>query len=214
VSGILRVIAAGAIAVTLAALASPLRAGEPVDAETLRLAQWKAVQEWENALPYALTWHSDERRMPRNAIGTLWWFNGVPGFVASDLRAANPGKEDDIVVYINSILIPEMDASRDAYICGYTRLYYSFGKQWIELGAIVDRGFPDPSAPIAYFIAPTRGYLREHGLALSPSMLHQLERNARMAPDGSFWREIAALPDHVPCDSRASGTWKSFGVQL
>jgi len=201
------------IAVVLATLCSPLRAGEPVDTDTLQLAQRMATQEWKNALPFAMLWHPAERQMPSGAIGTMFWFNGVAGFVASDLRATNPGREADILVYINSILIPEMNAHRDAYVCGYTRQYYSFGKQWLRLQEMID-GFPDPFAPIAYFIVPTRDYLRAHNLALSSVMLRELERNARFAPDGSFWQGIAASRDHIPCDSGADGARKSFGVQL
>jgi hypothetical protein len=213
-SGMIRVFCGLAlIANILAALPPPLRAGEPVDAKTLRLAQRMAVSEWERALPFAMLRVPAERQMPPGTIGTLHWVHGVVGFVSSDLRGTNPGREADILVYINSILIPEMDARRDAYVCGYSRLYYSFGKQWIQLQGIVD-SLPDEFAAISYFIAPTRDYLQERHLSLSPVMQRQLERDARFSPDGTFWHDIAALRDHIPCDSGADGTRKSFGVRL
>src|SRR5262249_52660125 len=119
------------IAIMLAAASLPLRAGEPVDAETLQLAQRLAVSELDVAVPYVMRWYVAEQQMPRGQIGTHEWAEGVAGLVSFDLRGTNPGRETDVAIYIERVLIPEMEAHHDAYICGYTRLYYSQGKNWI-----------------------------------------------------------------------------------
>jgi hypothetical protein len=204
-----------AFALTLCALVTvnaPLRAGEPVDPETLRLAQRMAVSELDRAVPHVMRGNLAERQAPAGRIGTPEWAEGVVGLVSFYLRGANPGRDADVAAYINGALIPEMEARRDAYLCAYTRLYYSFGRNWIWIQGMID-SLPDPFAPVAYFIAPTRDYLRAHDLSLSPVMLHELERDARFAPNGSFWQGIAALPDHIPCASGADARRKSFGVR-
>ncbi len=190
-----RCAAMGAIVLlmTAAVPASIVRAEGLVDTAELQRARHHALYKWQRAIPVAL--HIDRgKQATRTNLTSFEWFDSVIGLVGEDLLQANPGREREVVGYINQVLIPEMYQRRSDYICDYTRLYY--GRTMFHAFANV---FEDPFQSAAYFVAPTRGFLEQQNLNFTPDAAHYLERNARFAPDGSFWRRIAASNAHVPC---------------
>jgi hypothetical protein len=74
-------------------------------------------------------------------------------------------------------------------------------------------GIDDPFQAAEYFVAPTRDYLREHDLHLTPRVEGYLQKYARFSRGGSFSQGIAASRGHIPCDGGADVNSDSFEVQ-
>jgi len=193
VVGILRVVAiASALLMGAAVLASHARAQDRINPEELQRAAWYAALHWESAVHPASPWDARSRATWHDIDRA--WGHGALALTAGDLLEANPGRKDDILVYLNDALIPAMYEHRSAYVCAYMRWYYG-QTMLMHYG----NGGEDPYLAVAYFIAPTRGYLREHNLSFPPRAQHYLQRYARFSPSGSSWQRVMATRDYIPC---------------
>jgi hypothetical protein len=136
------------------------------------------------------------------------WGRGALDMVTYDLLEANPGRKDDILAYVNDALIPAMHEHRSAYICGYTRRYY---------GQIIFMAFAnvgeDPYLAVAYFVAPTRNYLRDDNLNFTPGVRHYLEKYEGFSPDGGLWRGMMARRSNIPCEGDVNVNRKNFRMR-
>jgi hypothetical protein len=203
---IFRVIATGAIILLtgMAVLASHVRAQDRIDPEELRRAASYAAQKWEAAAHPASPWNA-HRHLSWEDIGWAWG-RGTIDMTTYDLLHMNPDRKDDILAYLNDVLIPAMYRQRSAYICNYTRRYYGH-----TIFLAYANVYQDPFVDIAYFVGPTRNYLKEHNLILSPLMQRELERGARLSPnDGFLGGSLGTFHVRIPCDNDDDATGKSF----
>jgi len=204
-----RRVAAGAIVLLMGAtvLASQAGAQDRIDPEELRRAARYAALKWEGAVHPALPWNA-RSHVTWKDIGPAWG-RGAVDMTTYDLLQMNPGRRDDILAYLNDVLIPAMYQHRGAYVCGYTRRYY--GHTIFMAYANV---YEDPFADIAYFVGPTRDYLDQHNLILSPSMQRELERSARFSPNDSFLAgSLGTFHVRILCDSDEDTSGKNFRMR-
>lgn len=207
---IFRVVAIGAVVLLMGAtaLASCARAQDGINPKELQRSAWYAALNWERAVHPASPWDA-QSRVTWHDIDQAWmWGHGALALTAHDLLDANPGRKDDVLAYLNDVLIPPMYEHHSDYICGYTRSYYGH----TTLMAYANVG-EDPYLAVAYFIAPTRGYLREHNLTFPPRAQHYLEKYARFSPGGSRWQGMMAARGNIPCDSDVEMIRKRFQVR-
>jgi hypothetical protein len=204
--GILRVVATGAIVLLtgMTVLASHVRAQNRINPEELQRAAWYAALRWESTVYPASPWNS-RSRVTWEDIGWAWG-RGTIDMTTYDLLQMNPDRKDDILAYLNDVLIPAMYRQRSAYICSYTRRYYGH-----TIFLAYANVYQDPFVDIAYFVGLTRNYLQEHNLILSPLMQRELERGARFSPNDSFLGgSLGTFHVRIPCDNDEDATRKSF----
>lgn len=202
-------VAAGAIALLMGAtvLVSHAVAQDRIDPEELRRAARYAVLKWEGAVHPALPWNA-RSHVTWKDIGSAWG-RGAVDMTTYDLLQMNPGRKDDILAYLNDVLIPAMYQQRSPYICSYTRHYYGH-----TIFLAYANVYQDPFVDIAHFVAPTRNYLRDHHLILSPLMQRELERGARFSSNDSFLGgRLGTFHVRIPCDSDEDATRKNFRVR-
>ena len=201
-----RRVAAGAIALLLVmtVLVSHAGAQDRIDPEELRRAASYATQKWEAAVHPASPWNAHSH-VSWEDIGWAWG-RGTIDMTTYDLLQMNPDRKDDILAYLNDVLIPAMYRQRSAYICSYTRRYYGH-----TIFLAYANVYQDPFVDIAYFVGPTRNFLQEHNLILSPLMQRELERDARFSPNDSFLGgSLGTFHVRIPCDNDEGATGKSF----
>jgi hypothetical protein len=100
-------------------------------------ARARAEQRWHEAQFDQLPINFDRERI---AVEMANYSNSIVAYVANTLIEANPGREDDVIEYVNDGLVRFIASHKEAYLCVMTQHYYSFDVPAREIANIREPG--------------------------------------------------------------------------
>jgi len=108
-----------------------------VDQARLDAARIRAEQRWTDAQFDQLPITFDRERI---ALEMANYSNSIIAYVANTLIEANPGRERDVIDYINGGLVPFIVSHKEGYLCLMTQHYYNFDIPAREIANIREPG--------------------------------------------------------------------------